>query len=390
MPVEKILFQSVPRIFFGAGAIENLAAEIRRLGGKRVALVTDPGIAKAGLDVPVRAELRKGRLGHEVFSGVEPDPPIGNAEAAAAMAREMRADVVVGLGGGSAMDTAKAAAVLLGNPGPLTLYAGVNQVPRPGPPTMFIPTTAGTGSEATCVAVLTDTERKVKMGVFSDLMFGRAAFLDPALTLGLPPAATAHTGLDALIHGIESYTGRSVSLLSETLALQSIELAARHLRRAYADGGDLEARAGMLKSSLLAGMAFTTTQCAAAHSFSMALGGAHHIPHGLATTLFLPAVMEYNLIACPEKFARIAEKFGESIADLGVMEAAEAGLYAVLRLIGDLDVTLGLENYGVSRDEIDAVSRSAHAMARLWNNNPRTATLEQVKAIMERAFSSAD
>lgn len=386
MPVIKEVFQCVPKIYFGEGVIANLGTEIRSLGCKRVALVTDPGIVEAGIDQPVLEALKKARLKHEVFSQVDPNPPLENAVDAARMAKEMKADIVLGLGGGSAIDTAKAASVLLTNPGPIETYAGVNMVPKPGKPTIFIPTTAGTGSEATCVSVLSNTAAGIKIGVFSEHMFAEAAFLDPALTLTLPPEATAHTGLDALIHAIESYTGRHVSLLNEVLAQEAIGLVAEYLRRAYSDGSDMEARSGMLKASLLAGMAFTSTQCAAAHSFSMSLGGRHHIAHGLATTLFLPAVMEFNMIACPEKFTRIAELFGCPVRGLEPMAAAEESIWAVLRLIDDLGVVMGLENYGVSTDEIEVVSQGSFGAVRLWTNNPRTATIEQVKGIMERSF----
>lgn len=386
MSVESSLFACVPRIFFGPGVLDELGAEIRRQGGKRVLVVTDPGIRGAGLDVRVTDRLRKGRLKFEVFGRVEPDPPISTAEEAARAAREMKADLILGLGGGSSIDTAKAAAVLCKNPGPIKDYAGVNLVPKPGLKTIFIPTTAGTGSEATCVAVLSDQVNSIKIGIFSELLFGAAAFCDPTLTLTLPPRVTAHTGLDALIHAIESYTGKTVSLLNQTLVLEAIRLTAAYLRRAYADGSDLEARSGMLKASLLAGMAFTTTQCAAAHSFSMALGGIHHLDHGLATTLFLPAVMEFNLIACPEKFATIGQIFGQPQKGLSPMERAGAGIEAVLELIADLDVSLGLENHGVSREDIEAVAKGSLSAARLWNNNPRTATLEQAREIVEASF----
>ena len=179
MSVENPLFACVPRIFFGQGVLNELGTEARRLGGKRVLVVTDPGVRGAGLDQEITARLKKSRLGFEVFSQVEPNPPIADVENAAAAAKEMRADLIIGLGGGSAMDVAKAAAVLRTNPGPIRDYAGVNLVPKPGLKTVLIPTTAGTGSEATCVAVMSDKKNKIKIGVFSELLFGAAAFCDP-------------------------------------------------------------------------------------------------------------------------------------------------------------------------------------------------------------------
>jgi len=388
LPDPPSVFQTVPRIVMGPDSVRGLGDEVRRLGGRRVAVITDPGLVRAGLHEPALYSLRRAGLEPALFQEVSPDPPLEIIPRSTVFVRESRADLIVGLGGGSSLDVAKATAIGCTNPGPMEAYAGVNLVPRPGLPTVLIPTTAGTGSEATCVAVLSDTANKVKIGVFSEFLFARLALLDPRLTLGLPAAMTAATGLDALIHALESYTGRQATFLTEPLALAALELAARYLRRACADGSDLEARTGMLRASLLAGMAFTNTQCAAAHACSMALGGAFHIPHGVATALMLPAAMRFNLPAAPEKFSRIAQIFGEPTAGLAPLEAAAGAITAIERLIRDLDVKLGLENYGVDPAAVPGLARAALGLGRLWRNNPRTADQEEVEGLFRDSFTN--
>jgi alcohol dehydrogenase class IV len=380
------MFQTVPKVIFGFGAVGQLGQTAQTLGATRVTVVTDPGIVKAGIHEPVVAALTSSGMEPRVFSKVEPDPKIEIVEQCRAFIIDHGADLVVGLGGGSSLDIAKAAAIMANNAGPINQYAGVNLVPKPGLSTLLIPTTAGTGSEVTSISVLSDTEKQVKVGVVSDYMFAKAVLLDPELTLGLPPHITASTGLDALIHAIESYTGRRATFLTETLAFKAIKLIAKHLRSAYAYGADIEARTGMLQGSLLAGLAFANTQTAGAHACALSLGGKFHVPHGVATSLMLPAVMRFNSIAASEKFGHIALAFGETIDGLNPMAAAQKAVEGVERLIKDVGFELGLNRHGVTSDDIPDLAKGAMAAARLWENNPRSATEEQVRQIFSDAF----
>jgi len=388
MPIRDMtsVFQTVPKIIFGCGAVKKLGEVAKSLGAGRVAVVTDPGIVQAGVHEPVMAALDSVGLHPGLFADVEPDPKIEIVDDCLSFIEHHEADLVVGLGGGSSLDICKAAAVMRTNEGPVRRYAGVNLVPKPGLPALLIPTTAGTGSEVTSIAVLSDTANEVKVGVVSDHMFARAVLLDPELTLGLPPHITASTGLDALIHAIESYTGNQATFLTEPLALRAIELIARHLRAAYANGANLEARIGMLQASLLAGMAFANTQTAGAHACALSLGGKFHVAHGVATSLMLPAVMRFNCIAAPEKFTRIAEAFGEPVEGLAPMAKARKAIAAVEGLIRDVGFKLGLENYGVGRQDIPGLAAGAMIAARLWKNNPRSISEDQVTAIFEDSF----
>jgi len=381
------IFQTVPRIVFGVNCTENLGKEIKQIGATRVAIITDPGLVEVGIDQPVIEALKNENIESCLFKEVEPDPRIETANKAAAFVKEHKADLIVGLGGGSAMDIAKAAAVICTNPDPIETYSGINLVPKPGLPVVLIPTTAGTGSEVTSISVLSNTEKKIKAGVVSDYMFARCAFLDPALTVKLPPPVTASTGLDALVHAMESYVGKRASFITEPLAFSAMEMIAKYLRRAYADGSDIEARSGMLQGSLLAGLAFANTQTGAAHACSHSLGAFFHIPHGIATALMLPAVMKFNCIAATEKFSNIASAFGENIEGLSPIEAANRSVDAVVRLIEDIGFQLGLENYGVTESDIPALTDGAILpAARLWNNNPRSATKDQVAQIFRDSF----
>lgn len=390
MSSEAKVFQTVPRVLSGLNAVSELGEEARRLGGKRIAVITDPGVVKAGVHEAAMESLKKARLKYFLFQDVEPDPPIEIVSESAAFVRENKANLIVGLGGGSSIDVAKATAVQVTNPDPIETYAGINFVPKPGLPTVFVPTTAGTGSEATWVSVLSDTKNKVKIAVLSDYMYAETAILDPTLTLGLPPQVTASTGLDALIHAIESYTGRLATPVTESFALSAIQMIAKYLRKAYADGSDIEARTVMLTASYMAGVAFTNSQCAAAHAGSMSIGGGFHIPHGIATALMLPAVMKFNCIAAPEKFARIARIFGEPVEGLSPIEAAERSVKTVRRLITDLGIKMGLENYGVPKSALPGLAKKAASFGRLWVNNPRSATLEEVKQLFVDSFAEQE
>ena len=376
-------FNTVGRIVFGRGALASLGDEIKRLEGTRVLVVTDPGIQAAGLLDRVVERLEAAGTLYRVFSEVAPDPKIEVVDASLQAAKEFAPDLVVGFGGGSALDIAKVTAVMLTNEGPVETYFGIDRVPKPGIPLILVPTTAGTGSEVTSICVLSDAKNRVKKGIVSAHLFAKTALLDPFLTVGLPPRITVFTGLDALVHAIESYTGKQSTYLTEPLALEAVRLIARHLRAAYADGTDIDARSGMLQASLLAGMAFSNTQTAGAHACALSLGAKFDLPHGVATSLMLPAIMRFNSIATPEKFARIARAFDMPLKRLSPMQKAARAVEAVEDLMRDVGFQLGLEHYGVTREHIPDLAAGAMPAARLWNNNPRTATEEQVRTIFE-------
>jgi alcohol dehydrogenase class IV len=251
----------------------------------------------------------------------------------------------------------------------------------------LIPTTAGTGSEATNIAVLSDPKRGVKNGMVSEFLFARTAILDPQLTADLPPAVTAMTGMDALAHALESYTGMRGSPFTEALSLKALGIIGGALRRAYANGDNLRAREDMLYASCMAGMAFTNTQNALAHALSMTIGGRYHLPHGLLTASVLPWVMEFNLMANPAKYVEAARALGEKTEGLSELEAARLSLKAVRSLLEDLDIPCRLSSYEVPREAIAGLAQETiETQTRLVSNNPRKVSAQQAAAILEANY----
>ena len=380
------VFASPAFIRVGKGITRSLGELLKPRNVRKVMFVTDPGIARLKLDEPVRQSLTAAGIAVAVYDKVEADPPMTQAMELIALLKRDPPDLVIGFGGGSSIDMAKIAAVMTANDDSLRDLVGINLVKNPGLPTLFIPTTAGTGSEATNISILNDVEREVKLGIVSEYMFAGMVVIDPELTASLPPRVTSWTGLDALIHAIEAYVSRAATPVTDALAAKSMELIAGNLRRAYAVGTDMDARENMLTASLLAGMAFCNTQCGGAHACALAVGAKYHLAHGLATTLMLPATMEFNLIAAPEKYRGIAEIFGYRTTGLSLYEGAALAVKAVTDLAGSMDFVFGIEKYGAKEEDIPGLAERSILGTRLWNSNPRPASLEQITGILRRSF----
>jgi alcohol dehydrogenase len=380
------LFRTTKRIVFGPGAIEKIGAEVQLLKGKKVLLVTDPGIIQAGLLDSLTGPLHSAGLPFALFAGVEPDPRIEVVEQCAEKARQESADLLIGYGGGSSLDIAKVASVLLTNPGPIDALFGIDLVPNPGLPVILVPTTAGTGSEVTPIAILSDTKEKLKKGIVSPHLFPEVALLDPQLTVGLPPLVTALTGLDALIHAIEAYTSVNAFDLTDHLAFRAMELLYDNIRTAYARGEDLEARSRMLEGSLLAGIAFANAGVTAVHAFAYPIGGEFHVAHGLANSVMLPHVMRFNLLGNLPKFADIGSALGLATDQLTDKEAALEALEAIEDLVEDLNIPRRLRDLNIPREAIPSLSEGVMKVGRLLANNPRRITLEDARRIYEEAW----
>lgn len=367
-------------IEFGWGALARLPDLVKSVGGRRALVVGDPGVAQAGLVNRVVAALGEA-IPVTTFTDVESDPDARSVDAGVQLARSKECDVIVGIGGGSAMDVAKVIGVMLTNPGNIRDYNGMGKIGQPGAPVIAIPTTSGTGSELTIWSVLSDKEKKTKFGVGSVLNCARIALLDPELTMSLPPAITAATGIDALTHALESYVNTATQPISEAMSEQSMALIARSLRLAVAQPGNKEARADMLLASTIAAMAFNSTRLGLAHAFAMPLGSRFHIPHGLANAIMLPAVMRFNLPGNLAKFARIAQIFGERTDGLSLREAAERSVIAIEQLQADIGITAKLGDFHMTEADLHDVA----AEAMLSGNvavNPRKPTLEDMKALL--------
>ena len=377
------VFSSVPRIISGLGCIDALGDEIKKMACQRVLIVCDREITRLGLVAPVLDSAKKAGIDWEVFSGVEADPSLKLLLESRKITMTFEADLIIGLGGGSSLDAAKLISVMLTNDGPANAYYGINNIPKPGLPMVLIPTTAGTGSEVTNISVMEDPETGLKKAMISDHLYARTAVLDPLLTLGLPPRLTATTGMDALVHAIESFVGVRASIFTDTLNLQAITMIARYLRQAYANGQNTQAREAMLNASCLAGMAFCNTQNGLDHAIALSMGSKYHLPHGLTTALILPMVMEFNCIANPRKFSSIAKAFGENIETLPVHESALSSVKAVKSLLNDLGISFRLTDYGAQEKHFHEIAKAAMSAGQLISNNPRRVTEQDVVNILK-------
>jgi choline dehydrogenase len=371
------------RIVHGPGSIARVGELARGLGVSRPFVVTDRGVVAAGLAERALATLN----GAVVFDGVLANPDIALVGRATVAYRESGCDGLVALGGGSSIDTAKAVGVEIVHGGSIVDYEyGRTPLEERIPPLVAVPTTAGTGSEVTLWSVITDHERKIKFNVGGTPLIGpHVALLDPELTLGLPPAITAATGLDALSHGIECYTCDYHQPLNDAVALMAIELVARWLPIAYADGSDLEARTQMAHAATLGGMSYGTESAGAAHAMSQSAGGVHDCPHGALTARVLGPVCEYNAPAAPERYARIAVALGATTDGLEPLEAALAGIEALDRLTDEVGIPT-MEELGFSEDEIPLLARIAYEDPQTVGN-PREVDVAGYEEIYRNAFS---
>lgn len=386
-------FQCPAKVITGDGSASALGAQALALGATRVVVVTDRVLReKTDCVANAVANLTAAGIVVDVFDDVEPDPMVGTARRSAEVARRFTPNAIIGLGGGSPLDIAKATAAILANEAPLDQMWGVNNIPKPALPMILLPTTAGTGSEVTPNCILTDVKpdgSHMKKGIVSPHILARTAIVDPLLTVTAPPSVTAASGMDALTHAIETYVSKSAQPITLPLALEAIRLIGKYLRRAVANGSDLEARRHMANASMLAGMAFANGFLGGVHAIAMAMGGQFNVPHGIANALILPYVMEFNEMAVTEKFATIAEALGESLEGVSEREAAHRATVAVHQLVLDVGLPHVLADVRISEDRIPALAEESYGNQRLLKNNPRSATVQDLTRILESAAGLA-
>lgn len=384
--MQPFVFNTAAKIISACGSALQLTDQCAQLGVKRPLLVTDPQLVSIGLIEPVVAALRASGLDVVMFDQVREDPPESIVLEAELLGRAEHIDGVIAVGGGSSMDVAKVVAVLLGGVQSLAELYGVDRVSGQRLPLILVPTTAGTGSEVTPVAVIT-TGETTKAGVSSASLLPDIAVLDADLTLGLPPAITAMTGVDAMVHAIEAYTSRhKKNPLSDNLARQALHLLSRNIRTAVHEGGNREARGNMLLGAMLAGQAFANAPVAAVHALAYPLGGHYHIPHGLSNSLVLPSVLEFNALNASELYAELADiVVGEVVP--GSSEAKTAALIASLRqLIDDVNLPATLSEAKVKKSDLEMLAQDAMLQQRLLINNPRDVAYEDALSIYTAAY----
>ena len=351
--LNRFSFEFPTKIEYSVGAATGLGDVIKKLKATRVLLVTDKGVVSSGLLERIVVPLEADKLQWKVFDSVEPNPKDYNVQEGTEIARRIDADCLVALGGGSPIDCAKAIAVVARQGGAVRDYEGPNKIGADVLPLIAIPTTAGTGSEVTFSSVITDSSAKFKFSIKDSKIAPKVALVDPAMTLTMPPELTASTGMDALTHAVEAFTAKASEPIADSAALYAIELIARYLRIAVSEGDNLEARAGMIMGSVLAGMAFSHADVAAVHCVAEALGGKYDAAHGVCNAIVLPAVMAYNMEYCKERYARIAAAMG--LACDNVDDGAQQAVKAVQKLAADVDLP-GFNSLGVQEKDLEELA----------------------------------
>ncbi len=380
----------VPRaIVSGKGSRLKLGSLANEIGATRALIVTDPGVVALGVVAEIEGILVDAGLAVAVFQDVQPDPTDANvADGVAALAAH-QADFVVAVGGGSPIDTAKVIAVRPANAQPLAKYMGLHKIERPGIPLIAIPTTAGTGSEATKVAVITDTERDVKMMMLSAPLLPQVAIVDYELSISMPKGLTAAVGVDTLTHGMEAYVSRKNNKMTDPIALSCIDLVSKYLKRAWTDPNDLEARDGMMLAACQGGMAFSNSSVCLVHGMSRPIGAVFHIPHGLSNAILLPAVTAFSWNHAPDRYATIARTLGCANAEAD----AESACLSLIDYLHDLNTTLELPRLSqcrgftrevfddcVEKMATDAIASGSPA------NNPRDPTAAEIVTLYNEAW----
>ncbi len=365
------LFQTTPRIRFGVGALESLPAELQRFAATSVLIVSDPGVIAAGIAGRVQDLVAGTGAATHIFGAVEPDPRIETAEACARLAAEVGAGLIIGVGGGSAMDIAKVASILARAEQPIATMFGIDLVKSSGIPLVLIPTTAGTGSEVTHIAILSDEAEHLKKGIVSPFLFPALALNDPSLSVGAPQSVTAASGMDALLHAVEAFTSKNSSDVTDTLARQAIRLISQNLRSAYADGSNIVARTAMLEGSMLAGIAFANAGVTAVHAFAYPIGAEFHIPHGVANSIMMGPVLTFNLVGNLQKFAEVAELLGEQTYGLSQRDTASLAIRAMKLLAEDIRIPKHLADFGIREEHLPSLADGVLKVTRLLANNPR-------------------
>lgn len=382
--IGKFTFLCKPEVIYGENSITQLPDVIKKLGGKRVLIVTDRNFSETSVFENIKNILKNSSIDYVVFDRIKGEPDTETGDECASFGKNHNCDIVCGIGGGSTLDTAKAAAVIITNGGSVRDYQGLDKVPGPGLPKIMIPTTAGTGSEVTFTAVFIRKDERKKAGINSKYLYPEVAILDPLLTLSLPPSITAFTGLDALCHAIESFISKRANFLTEAISLSAVKLIWEGLPSAYENGSDVKSRTSMLYGSFLAGVGLANAGVTAVHSISYPLGGVFGVAHGVGNGLLLPYVLEFDM---PEIAPKLA-----SIYDLLYGTSGESEMKKAERIISEIKKLLEkfkiprLRQLGISPDVFPSLAEDAMKVSVPIANNPKDITVKDIIKIYEAAY----
>ncbi|KAA6475058.1 iron-containing alcohol dehydrogenase [Bacillus swezeyi] len=379
-------FRTADHIVAGAHSISRLGQHIKASGLKadHVLIITQPSIIKLGTISDVQAQLSVLGIRSDVCTDILPEPTAQNIAEVFANIREKQYDMLIGIGGGSVLDGTKILSVLHTNSKQIEKLLGTNLVEKPGIPAVLIPSTSGTGAEVTPNAIVTILEQELKVGIVSPFLLPKLVILDPVITLGLPKPITAATGMDAFTHSLESFISNKANPISDMFALESIRLISRSIVEAYKNGSSIKAREDMLLGSAYGGMALTAAGTAAVHALAYPLGGKYNIPHGVANSMLLPHVMEFNMDAIAERLSLAAEPMGIAAVNMTAEQAARAVNDQIKEWTQALHIPQDLKKYGVSAHDLDELADSASKVTRLLNNNPKTLALNDIKDIYQK------
>lgn len=375
--------------FFGPGVVKKVGERAKMLDMKKVLLVTDQFLNQLenGPVKQVEKSLQQAGIDYVIYDGVEPNPKIANVEEGKKIYLDNACDSIISVGGGSPHDCAKGIGIVLTNGEDITALAGIETLEQPLPPLMAVNTTAGTASEITRHAVLTNEKTKLKFVVVSWRNIPLVSFNDPMVMLEIPSELTAATGMDALTHCIESYVSTNRNPITDAQAAQGIKLISKYLRRAVANGHDIEARINMAYASVLAGMAFNNADLGYVHAMSHQLGGEYDAPHGVCCAVLMPTVEKWNIISNPERFAEIAELLGENIEGLTVMEAADRSIDAMIRISEDVGIPTNIKDLGARPEDFAKMAGNALKDGNAFSN-PRKGTIEEIINLFQQAYEA--
>lgn len=378
-----VLLHQPSRIHFGSGCVNRSTDELRRLGRSRIFVVSGRRSAEAG--GAIFAAWRSASLTVHVCDWVDREPDIALFERVLAAACAFGPDIVVGLGGGSPLDVAKLVAALCNSPQRVSDVFGIGRLQQRGLEVICIPTTAGTGSEVSPNAILLDETERLKKGVVSPYLVPTVAILDPQLTVAVPPAVTAATGIDALVHCLEAYANKFAHPVVDGYAREGIRRIAGNIETAVKQGTDLTARTNVMLGALYGGLCLGPVNTAAVHALAYPLGGEYRIAHGVANSLLLPHVFRFNLPAAPQRYAEIAAMLG--VADRGSVQAtAEAGVDRLVELSAACGIPLRLRDLGVAAADLPRLAAEAMKVTRLLQNNLRELTVADAESIYRAAY----
>ncbi len=379
-------YQTTPKMWFGPGALNVLPVEVSKASCSKCLVVVGPNVKRVGYAERAAQLIESAGAKCEIVSDVEPEPSLDTAERVAGRAKRLDADLVVGIGGGSSLDIAKVVSVLAGSDVALESILGIDNVPGPGIRCILVPTTAGTGTEMTPVAVLVDRVNGVKKVITSTYIYPDVAILDSELTLSLPANPTAYSGVDALTHALEAYTAKRRNPMTDICAAEALRLIGENLRSVCENGDDLQARDRMLFASMLAGKAFGNAGVTAVHALAHVAGARFDIPHGIANAIMLPHVVEFNIEADPARFMGVTGLLGVEVEGKDPDYGARKLIKAIRELISGIGLPVRLSEFGVEEKDIPGMAASALEDVQVMSNNPREVSLEDAQKLYRKAL----